>query len=425
MIHVICSRCSARFTTSDANAGKTGQCPKCGNALRIPPVGTAPPPPSAAAPRPAPHPQAAPPQPAPQAAPPAAAEPATQPAGPAVGLGQAFRWIGEGIARGLGNFLPLAVAVLAVTVLVTLSWAICVVPGVFLEPPLVAGLVLVLLGAARGERGLLGRLFAGFSEGRYWPSMGAVWLLGLIFTLISVPISIAVTFLGASSLMLILSHGTIGLVVLAIGIPVVYSPVLYLSSRLAWVLPLVVERRAKVVESLTVSWRLTGRVAHGFGLFVQMLALALVSLVGQAVILGLALAVFGAGGLAAFSASAPGLLDYEQARGETSAMPARPGETPDEHYERQVRELHRRVGTPMPPRAPVEADRAYCARAASELEKRMTQEAASAAGTMAAAGIAGLAVAGLLATVLGAALGAILAMPVMVGYRDVVGRRPT
>ena len=418
MIHVSCPRCNTQFTTSDANAGKTGQCPKCGNPLRVPPPGTAPPPPAAAAPQP----QTAAPQPV---APQAAEEPAPQPAGPAVGFGQVFRWIREGIACGLRNFLPLTLAVLVATVLVTLSWAICVVPGVFLEPPLVAGLVLVLLGAARGKRGLMSRLFAGFSDGRYWPSMGAVWMLGLIFTLVSIPISIAITFLGASSLMLLLSHGTIGLVVLAIGIPVVYSPVLYLSSRLAWVLPLVVERRAKVVESLTVSWHLTGQVAHGFGLFVQMLVLALVSLVGQAVIVGLALAVFGVGGLAAFSASAPGLLEYEQARSEVSAMPARPGEMPDEHYERQVRELHRRVDTPMPPRAPVEADRAYCARAAAELDRHMNQGAASAVGTKAVAGIAGLGVAALLATVLGAALGAILAMPVMVGYRDMVGRRPT
>ncbi|HUU09379.1 MAG TPA: hypothetical protein VM431_02430, partial [Phycisphaerae bacterium] len=194
MIHVSCPRCNTQFTTSDANAGKTGQCPKCGNPLRVPPPGTAPPPPAAAAPQP----QTAAPQPV---APQAAEEPAPQPAGPAVGFGQVFRWIREGIACGLRNFLPLTLAVLVATVLVTLSWAICVVPGVFLEPPLVAGLVLVLLGAARGKRGLMSRLFAGFSDGRYWPSMGAVWMLGLIFTLVSIPISIAITFLGASSLM--------------------------------------------------------------------------------------------------------------------------------------------------------------------------------------------------------------------------------
>jgi TM2 domain-containing membrane protein YozV len=49
MIHVQCPRCQTRFTTSDANAGKTGQCPKCGNPIKVqaaapsrPPGGSAP-----------------------------------------------------------------------------------------------------------------------------------------------------------------------------------------------------------------------------------------------------------------------------------------------------------------------------------------------------------------------------------------------
>jgi len=35
MIHVQCPRCQTRFTTSDANLGKTGQCPKCGNPIKV------------------------------------------------------------------------------------------------------------------------------------------------------------------------------------------------------------------------------------------------------------------------------------------------------------------------------------------------------------------------------------------------------
>jgi TM2 domain-containing membrane protein YozV len=83
MIRVTCPRCNTRFTTSDANAGKTGQCPKCGNPIRVPKGGSpepepaeeaagAPPadPPAAAeaarpAPRPAPRPR---PEPAPEPA---------------------------------------------------------------------------------------------------------------------------------------------------------------------------------------------------------------------------------------------------------------------------------------------------------------------------------------------------------------------
>jgi len=48
MIRVHCPRCQTRFTTSDANAGKTGQCPKCGNPIQVPKAGPAPAKPQAA-----------------------------------------------------------------------------------------------------------------------------------------------------------------------------------------------------------------------------------------------------------------------------------------------------------------------------------------------------------------------------------------
>ena len=48
----------------------------------------------------------------------------------------------------------------------------------------------------------------------------------------------------------------------------------------------------------------------------------------------------------------------------------------------------------------------------------MVSESFDVAGQMAAAGIAGLAFAALATTLLGAALGAVLAMPGMVAYRD-------
>ncbi|MBL7139460.1 MAG: NINE protein [Planctomycetes bacterium] len=35
MIHVQCPRCKTRFTTGDANLGKTGQCPKCKQPIHV------------------------------------------------------------------------------------------------------------------------------------------------------------------------------------------------------------------------------------------------------------------------------------------------------------------------------------------------------------------------------------------------------
>lgn len=414
MIRVICPSCQTRFNTSDTNAGKVGRCPKCNSPLRVPPLSRA---------------TVAVPQAAPPAAPTAAAALAPQPAaaeppapavraGGNVGMGQAFRWIGEGIAFGLRNVVPLTLGLLIMVILATLAWSLCIVPGVFLEPPLLAGFVLIMLAAARGQSGLLGRLFAGFSGGRYWPSMGIFWLLALIFTGISIPITLLVMVAGASSVMLLVSEGVIGLLVLAIAIPVIYSPMMFVGSRLAWAMPLVVDGRARVVESLTVSWRLTGKVARGFGLFVQMLVLALLSLVVQALIVGAVMAIFGLGGLAAVSATGPKLMAYQEALDAADRLSAMPGETADAFHARRVNELYRRLERPLPPRPTGENDSAYWFRVERELKNEMAGQALGAAGALAAAGIAGSAIAALVYTVLVTALGAVLAMPGMVGYRD-------
>jgi len=42
VIRVQCPRCQTRFTTSNANVGKTGQCPKCGNPIKVTASGAAP-----------------------------------------------------------------------------------------------------------------------------------------------------------------------------------------------------------------------------------------------------------------------------------------------------------------------------------------------------------------------------------------------
>ena len=99
-------------------------------------------------------------------------------------------------------------------------------------------------------------------------------------------------------------------------------------------------------------------------------------------------------------------------------MSALPGETPQAFHERRVRQLYRRLDRSLPPRQPAENDGAYWFRADRQLKEAMASESFGAAGQVAAAGIAGFAFAGLLITVLGAALGAVLAMPGMVAYRD-------
>jgi len=333
-------------------------------------------------------------------------------------MGQVFRWIGSGIVCGLRNVVPLTLGLVVMLILVTLAWTLCVVPGVFLEPPLVAGFVLMLLASARGEGGVLGKLFAGFSGGRYWPSMGIFWLLVLIFAGVSIPITLLVLVAGASSVMLLVSEGVIGLLVLAIALPIIYSPMVFLASRLAWAMPLVVDGRAKVVESLTLSWRLTGRVARGFGLFVQTLVLTLMSLVVQALVVAAILAIFGLGGLATVAAVSPKFEAYQEAMSAVEAMSRMPGETTDAFHARRVNELYRRLQTPLPPRRPGENENAYWFRAEHEIKNAMGGEALGAAGTLAAAGIAGIALAALLYTVLSAAVGVVLAMPGMVAYRD-------
>jgi len=78
MIHVQCPRCKTRFKTSDANLGKTGQCPKCKQPLPVTPVQPQerPDPPGAEAP---PRPAYGPAPPEHEPSPPAPAEPSSAP----------------------------------------------------------------------------------------------------------------------------------------------------------------------------------------------------------------------------------------------------------------------------------------------------------------------------------------------------------
>jgi hypothetical protein len=423
ILTIKCPRCGNPFNVKKEWIGRKAKCRTCQTVFAIsspegmgrPASGSGGAGPTHAAP-PAPpvpvvaaHPSAAQ-QPAPAAPSPPSVSPPLEPEG-AIGLGRVFQWLGEGIKRGLCCIIPLTAVILLSQFVSVLASALCVIPAVFLDPPITGGLVLVLLAAARGEKGLFGRLFAGFSEGRFWPSMGIYWLLCVVFGAASIPTMILLLVVGIGSVMLIVEKGLIGLLVLAILMPIAFAPTIYLSSRLAWAMPLVMDRRVKVGESLGMSWRLTGRVAHGFGMFVMLVVLSLVGLVGSALVLGTTLAAFNITGLAAIKAAAPGDAGVDR-------LKRNPGENDPAYEQRKLAEEFRRIGKSMPPRPPGESDAAYKARAQRVLAEATRQDTMKKASQVLAVGVVGLLAAGGIFAVLSAALAGVLAVPGMVGYRD-------
>lgn len=430
ILTIKCPRCGNPFNVKKEWIGRKAKCRTCQTVFAISsPEGMGRPasgsggagpthaaPPATPVPLAAAHPSASSEPPA-SAPAPAPVPPALEPEG-VVGLGRVFQWLGEGIKRGLCCIIPLAVVILLSQFVSVLASALCVIPAVFLDPPITGGLVLVLLAAARGEKGLVGRLFAGFSEGRYWPSVGIYWLLCVVFGAASIPTMILLVVVGVGSVMLIVEKGLIGLLVLAILTPLAFAPTIYLSSRLAWAMPLVMDRRVKVGESLGMSWRLTGRVAHGFGMFVMLVVLSLIGLVGSALVLGTTLAAFNITGLAAIKATAPDLLDSAPGNAGVDRLKRNPGENDQAYEQRKLAEEFRRIGKSVPPRPPGESDAAYKARAQRVLAEATRQDTMKKASQVMAVGVVGLLAAGGIFAVLSAALAGVLAVPGMVGYRD-------
>jgi hypothetical protein len=240
----------------------------------------------------------------------------------------------------------------------------------------------------------------------------------VVFTAASIPTMILLLVVGIGSFMVILEEGLVGLLLLAVLTPVAFAPSIYVFSRLAWAMPLVMDQRVKVGESLGMSWRLTGRVAHGFGVFVMLIVLSLVGFVGSALVLGTTLAAFNVTGLAAIQATAPDLLDSSPGNAGVDNLKRNPGESDPAYEQRKIAREFRRLRHPMPARQPGESDAAYGARLQTALANATRENAVKKASQAVAVGLVGLVAAGCLYLVLSAALAGVLAVPGMVGYRD-------
>jgi hypothetical protein len=304
-------------------------------------------------------------------------------------------WIGTGLGLGLRACLPLALAGLLFSILSGASAAPCYVPWIFVAPPLVGGLVLMYVEAARRQPFSFGTLFAGFSEGRYWPSMGVFWMSALINSGASIPTIILLVIGFGAGAAAIAEWGAVGLLVLAILVPLAFAPAIYFQSRLVWAMPLVLDRRLPVMDAFATSWRLTGRLLKGFGMFVLLILLSLVGMVASAMVIGLCMAIFAGGvGVAAGGVAA---RQAELGQGVPEAdSTQRPGESWDEYMARMDQESERMN---------------------REMERMMEAQAAAVvqAGSTV---ILAIVVAVVLWIVLSALLGPILAMPIFVGYRD-------
>jgi predicted Zn finger-like uncharacterized protein len=407
-----CPQCQTRLQVKAEFVGRNARCRNCQKVFVVSPLVPA------APPRPAAPVASAPAVPSPAAANKA---PAALP-GDAVGMGTVFRWTGEGMLGGLRYVFPLTVCVLLFNAAHFAGSMLCAVPAIFLTPPLAAGLNLALLGAARRERGIMGRLFSGFRDGRYWPSMGIFWLLTLTFLAAGIPTGILLLIVGIPAIVVLVSKGIVGLVLLAVLTPICFAPFNLLLSRFIWAVPLVVDRRMPVTDALGASWRLTGRVARGFGMFVMLLVLQIGGLVGLALVMGATMAATNVSGESVLSALDPQLAKTINARIEADNLAKLAGESAADYELRKMTLLFQKLEKPLPPRRPNERTEDYARRLDTEADKAgadgMDRDPAATVGNLFSALFTGLAVAGIVFVLLSSALTAVLAMPGMVGYRD-------
>ena len=179
------------------------------------------------------------------------------------------RWLEEGFRRGLANFPSIAIAALVCAILNMEALILWPFATALLTPALAAGLALLLIETARGGKPSPWMLFSCFVEKRYWRSVAVFWLTMAVCVAAMIPAA-AVSILAHT---LGMTAGVLG----AIGAWVVTAAamlfVLYVVSRVLWALPLVVDQRASVMASFGQSWRMTGRVDGGWGLFCLLLVL--------------------------------------------------------------------------------------------------------------------------------------------------------
>lgn len=297
-----------------------------------------------------------------------------------------LRWISEGLGLGFRFCVTLALAGIVVWILSGLSASLCYVPWIFVAPPLVGGLILLYVRASRCEPVSVATVFSGFSEGRYWPSMGVFWLSALINFAASTPTMI-LFFLGlGAGIAAIAKWGAIGMVFLVILVPLAFAPVIYLQSRLIWSMPLVLDGRLGVTDAFGASWRLTGQILKGFGMFVMLILLFMFAVAAAIAVFSISTAVFvgGAGVTAGGVALQEKKLAEEMGDLDFGSEP-RPGETPQQQRER----VHR------------------------AFQRQQKVAAGALSGVLTA-----MLIAGGVWIVLSSLLGAVVVMPVFVGYRD-------
>lgn len=297
-------------------------------------------------------------------------------------MGRILRWIREGVRLGLRFSVTLAAAAIVVWILTAVSAALFCVPWIFVTPPLVGGMVLLYVSASRDEPAPVGSVFLGFSDGRYWASMGVFWLSFLINVAASIPTMILVVLgLGAATAA-IAAWGMIGMAFLSILIPLACAPVIYVQSRLIWAMPLVLDGEYPVIDAFSVSWWLTGRLLRGFGMFIMLSLLAALATAAAIVVSSLSAAVL-AGSVGATAGEIA--MQQRSLAVQSDDLEPRPNETPQQHKERVFR--------------------------AFEGQQQM------ASGAVSGVVIAVLLTAGMW-IVLSSLLAACLGMPVFVGYRD-------
>ncbi len=442
MILVKCPNGHA-LQVDDRHAGKKGRCPFCKSSVQIPPLpaGTGQPPIEPKAPPPRPpivdKPTAPPPKtPAPIPAKPPAPKSVTPlppveppvPVDPPIPVGRTvqdasdgpvkltviFSWLTEGLLLGLKRIVPLTLAILIVMTLGSLSSLACALPGLVVWPALVGGLVLVFLAAVRGEKGFIAKVFQGFTGGRLVTCLQTFWLLWLILMAAAIPTAIVTAVVGLSWMLTVLQKGIAGLGHLLL-VWLVTLPMVYLASRLVWMFPLVMEGRGTPLSALGESWRMTARVAKGWGMVVLFVILSLVSSIGNVVTASWSTALF-AGTLVATQRSS---VSVAAAEAQADSLPRRPGETDDAYALRKAMEIYRLTNRPVPPREQGETYGNYATRLTMTAHFKALGEDMSRGGGVGGLKL-GLLLAGAVTLLITSAVGAIVWMPVFVGYVKMV-----
>jgi hypothetical protein len=172
------------------------------------------------------------------------------------------------------------VALLAVPAALTRGFGLSIVPFAILAPALVGGVVILLVDVTRSREASSWAVFSGFVNKCYWRSVGAVWLWLAAMLAAAIP-SVAVS---ATVFATTAPSGGAGVALGVIVSVILWLAVLYLSSRIIWVLPLALDQRLPVGESFRRSWRMTERIAEGWGLFVLVFVLKIMGIVLAAVV---------------------------------------------------------------------------------------------------------------------------------------------